>query len=290
MDAETGQGRRGVAPMNPLVSTEDLAAIIGAPDVKLLDARWRLDRTDMRPAFLAAHLPGAQFFDIEAVSDHGTPLPHMLPTAEEFAVAAGALGISETDRIIVYDDGVFRSAPRVWWSFRAFGAERVQVLDGGLPKWLAEGRATESGARAPATAVFRPRFRPELVRGYAEVRDVVAHGGAQIVDARPADRFRGDAPEPRPGLRGGHMPGSISLPSSGLYAGDQLRPPAELLAAFRNAGVDPDGAVITTCGSGVAASVLALALAVLGKEGAAVYDGSWSEWGGRADSPVVKGP
>jgi len=276
--------------MNPIISTEELAAIIGAPDVKLLDARWRLDGTDMMPGFLAAHLPGARFFDIEAVSDHGSPLPHMLPTAEAFAAAAGALGISETDRIVVYDDGAFRSAPRVWWTFRTFGAERVQVLDGGLPKWLAEGRAVESGAPAPATAVFRPRFRSELVRGYAEVRDVVDRGGAQIVDARPADRFRGEAPEPRPGLRGGHMPGSLSLPTGGLYSGDQLRPPAELLAAFRGAGVDPDGPVITTCGSGVSASVLALALAVLGKEGVAVYDGSWSEWGGRDDSPVVTGP
>lgn len=264
--------------------------MLGAPDVKLLDARWRLDGTDMRPAFAEAHLPGARFFDIDAVSDHASSLPHMLPAPGDFAAAAGSLGISETDRIVVYDDGVFRSAPRVWWTFRAFGVETVRVLDGGLPKWRAEGRPVESGSPAPAPTRFRSRFRPDLVRDYPAVLAATNGAGPQIVDVRPADRFRGEAPEPRPGLRGGHMPGAVSLPSADLYDGNQLKPAPDLLAALAKAGVDPDGPVIATCGSGVTASSLALALAVLGKPDAAVYDGSWAEWGGRPDSRVVTGP
>jgi thiosulfate/3-mercaptopyruvate sulfurtransferase len=275
--------------MSPLISTAGLAAILGAPDVKILDASWRLGGPNMRAGWAASHIPGTQFFDLDLVSDRSSTLPHMLPSAEDFATAAGALGVGDTDRIVVYDDGAFKSAPRVWWTFRVFGAPRVQVLDGGLAKWRAEGRPVESGDIPPRPAAFHARYRPELVRDYGAVLNVTEQGGEQIVDARPADRFRAEAPEPRPGMRGGHMPGARCLPVGELYAGDTMKDAAGLRAAFAAAGVDPAAPVIATCGSGVAASAVALALAVLGHEDAAVYDGSWSEWGGRGDSPVATG-
>ncbi len=276
--------------MSPLISAQDLRSLLGGPDVRLIDASWRLGGTDMRPAFEAAHIPGAVFFDLDEISDRASPLPHMLPAPEAFAQAAGALGLSETNRIVVYDDGAFMSAPRVWWSFRIFGADRVQVLDGGLPAWKAGGGELESGAANPAPARFHARFRPELVRDYGQVLHVVNHGGAQIIDARPAERFRAEAPEPRPGIRGGHMPGARCLPIGDLYAPDgRMKDSDALRAEFAAAGADPSAPIISTCGSGVAAAAITLALAVLGRQDAAVYDGSWTEWGGRDDSPIVTG-
>ncbi len=278
-------------PISPLISAEDLAAAMDAPDLKILDASWRLGGPNMRDSSEAAHIPGAQFFDLDVVCDPDSALPHMLPSPQEFGAAMGAMGVRETDHIVVYDDGGLMSAPRLWWTFRVFGAERVQVLDGGLPAWQAMGCPVESGFRTPAPETFTARYRPELVRDYEGVLDVVTgQAAAQIVDARPGDRFRGEAPEPRAGLRGGHMPGARCLPMSELYADGRLKSPEALRAAFAEAGVDPAQPAVTTCGSGVAASALALAQAVLGRDDAAVYDGSWTDWGGRADAPVATGP
>ena len=276
--------------MKTLVSTADLAAALDG--VSVVDATWFMPG-DPRSALAEhrkAHIPGAVFFDIDAIADPASPLPHMLPTPEAFAEAAGRLGLSRERPVVVYDaQGIF-SAPRVWWTLRAMGFHDVAVLDGGLKKWLAEGRPTEAGDAPVAPASVTPAFDAELVCDLAAVRSVVDQGGAQVLDGRPAARFRGEAPEPRAGLRGGHMPGACSLPFADLVEADgTLKPPAELARAVAAAGVDLHRPVITTCGSGVAAAALSLALAVLGHERAAVYDGSWTEWGGRTDTPVATG-
>jgi thiosulfate/3-mercaptopyruvate sulfurtransferase len=275
--------------MDSLVTTEWLAKHLGAPDLRIVDGTWHMPqlKRDARAEFAAAHVPGAVFFDIDAIADHATPLPHMLPGPEAFAVAAGALGIGSGDRVVVYDVRGVVSAARVWWTFRVFGHDAVAVLDGGFRKWQAEGRPVESGIPSPAPRVFTARYRPELVRDLAAMRANLASRSAQVLDARSAGRFAGTEPEPRAGLRGGHIPGSLNLPYETLYRPDgALRPPDELASAVRAAGVDLDRPVVTTCGSGVTASVLALALFLLGRRDVAVYDGSWSEWGGRADTPV----
>lgn len=278
------------AEPSPLVSTRDLAAILDEPGLRLVDATWFLDGRDARAAHAAARLPGAVFFDIDALSERESPLPHMLPAPEAFAAAMGVLGLADTDRIVVYDAQGLFSAARAWWSLRAMGARRVQVLDGGLPKWRAEGRPLASGpAPGPRPAAFRPTFRAEVVADLETLRRRLAEGSAQVVDARPAARFRGEAPEPRPGLRRGHMPGAFSLPYPELLNPDgTMKSPAGLRAAFAAAGVDPEQPVVTTCGSGVTAAIVVLALAVLGRE-ATLYDGSWAEWGGRDDTPVTIG-
>lgn len=274
--------------MSPLISVDDLAAQLGRPDLRILDASWHLDGRDARADFERAHLPGAVFFDLEAVSDPSSPLPHMLPTPDDFARSVGALGVAETDAVVVYDTAGLFSAARVWWMLRVMGAVSVRVLDGGLPAWRRRGLPVESGPAAPTPARFRPVTTPAGVADLEAVQDRLAQG-EQVVDARGAPRFRGEAAEPRPGVRPGHMPGAINLPYNRLLKDDgAMRRGADLARAFADAGVDVDRPVTTTCGSGVTAAVLNLGLAELGRQ-ADLYDGSWAEWGGRADTPVQTG-
>jgi thiosulfate/3-mercaptopyruvate sulfurtransferase len=275
--------------MDPVVTTDWLARHLGETDLRVVDGTWHMPQLgrDARAEFAAAHVPGAVFFDIDAIADRATTLPHMLPTADEFATAAGGLGIGSDDRVVVYDVRGVVSAARVWWTFRAFGHDAVAVLDGGLKKWRAEGRAVESGPASPPRRTFRARLRPELVRDLGAMRANLDSRAAQVLDARSAGRFAGTEPEPRAGLRGGHIPGSLNLPYETLYRADgTLRPPDELRSAVVAAGVDLGRPIVTTCGSGVTASVLALALYLAGRPDVAVYDGSWSEWGARPDVPI----
>jgi thiosulfate/3-mercaptopyruvate sulfurtransferase len=275
---------------DPLVSTAWLADHLA--DVQLVDATWHMPgEGDGRATYAAGHIPGAVFFDIDAVADPATDLPHMLPSPDAFAEAAGALGLSRERPVVVYDaHGIF-SAPRVWWTLRAMGFNDVRVLDGGLKVWRAEGRPVTTEAPAPAPAALAAAHRPELVRDLTAVRAALDAGSAQLVDARAAPRFRGEAPEPRAGLRSGHMPGARNVPWGPLVAADgRLKPEPELRAAFEAAGVDLSGPIVTTCGSGVSAALLALALARLGRDDIPVYDGSWTEWGGHPDTPVATGP
>jgi thiosulfate/3-mercaptopyruvate sulfurtransferase len=276
---------------DPLVSTDWLAERLGRDDVQVVDATWFLPGEGVgRESYEAGHIPGAAFFDIDEVADRSTGLPHMLPRPEAFAEAAGRLGLKREATLVVYDaQGIF-SAPRVWWTLRTMGFPRVLVLDGGLKKWRAEGRPVETGPQALAGTMLESVFDRELVRDVDAVRELLERREAQLVDARPAARFRGEAPEPRPGLRSGHMPGACNVPSGGLVNPDgTLKSKAELEALFKAGGVDLTGAIVTTCGSGVTAALLALALARLGREDVPVYDGSWAEWGGRADTPVATG-
>jgi thiosulfate/3-mercaptopyruvate sulfurtransferase len=276
--------------MDALVSTDWLAAHVRDADLRVLDGSWHMPqaRRDPRAEFLGAHLPGAAFFDIDGIADRTNPLPHMLPTPDVFADAVGALGVGTGDRVVVYDTRGVVSAARVWWTFRVFGHDAVAVLDGGLPKWKAEGRPLESGEAKPVRRVFHATPRPSLVRDLAAMRDNLTTAHEQVLDARSSGRFTAAEPEPRAGLRGGHIPGSLNLPSDTLLGPDgTLLPPGDLRKRFEAAGVDFTRPVTTTCGSGITASVLAFGLHLLGHPRVAVYDGSWTEWGGRADTPVA---
>lgn len=276
-----------------IVSTSWLATHLDDACLRVIDATWFMpdDPRDARAEFARAHIPGAVFFDIDAIADHSTDLPHMAPDAETFAAALQTLGIPQGAQVVVYDAQGLFSAPRVWWTFRLMGWRDVAVLDGGLPKWRAEGRALASSRTSPApVAATEPTRDPRLIRDRAQVQAALADGSAQLLDARSHDRFTGAAPEPRPGLRPGHMPGALNLPFGDVLAPDgTLLPPTALREVFATAGIDLTRPVITSCGSGITAALLFLALERAGAGQVALYDGSWAEWGLPSDSPVVEG-
>jgi len=278
----------------PIVGTEWLAAHLGEPGLVVIDASWYLAamQRDPRAEYLAGHIPGALFWDLDALSDQQSSLPHMLPDPQTLAREIGALGIGNSDRIVVYDgSGINLSAPRVWWTFRMAGHDEVAVLDGGITRWKSQGRPLETGSATRGPAQFAVRLRPALRKSLEDVRSAVAGGSSQVLDARSKGRFAGTEPEPRPGLRGGHLPGSRSLPFQELVGADGvLLPPDELRERYLRAGIDLDRPIVATCGSGVTACALVLGLHRLGIADAAVYDGSWSEWGRPSGPPIEQGP
>jgi len=275
-----------------LVTTEWLSGRLGAPDVVVVDGSYYLPamKRDAHAEYLSGHIPGAIFFDIDAIKDHSNPLPHMLPAQEQFSSDVGRLGIGDQDTIIVYDGMGLYGAARVWWTLRAFGAQNVLVLDGGLPKWKAEGRPLETGAATPRPRTFNARLNRRVVASVDDVQKALASNSAQVIDTRAAERFRGEVPEPRPGLRSGHMPGSFNLPFQNVLEDGRLAATGKIAAAFKAGGVDVGKPIITSCGSGVTAAILTFALDALEKSQGSLYDGSWVEWGARADLPVATGP
>lgn len=277
---------------DPMVSTEWLAEHLNAPGIRVVDATWFMpgDARDAKALYAESRIPGAVFFDIDDIADTESSLPHMLPSPEKFAARMRQLGIGDGMRIVVYDrHGVF-SAARVWWTFRVMGHEDVVVLDGGFPAWEAANLPIEDDAPAPRTERhFSVQYRADLVRDLSDMRRLIEAGAVPVLDARPAPRFRGEAAEPRAGLKSGHMPGAKSVPSSALTNGGFLRSREELSEIFANAGIDMNLAPVCTCGSGITAALIALALARLGRWNASVYDGSWAEWGGREDTPIATG-
>lgn len=279
---------------DPIVSCAWLAERLEAPDVRVLDATWFLpgDGRDAKALYAERRIPGAVFFDIDEIADTESGLPHMLPPPEKFAARMKRAGVGDGARVVVYDNHGLFSAARVWWTFRVMGHDDVSVLDGGFPAWERGGYAIETGppqSRQPRH--LTPRVRADLVRSLSDMRRLVDAGSGPVLDARPAARFTGQAPEPRAGLRSGHMPGAQSVPAGSLIASDgTLKPAQELAAIFQEAGADAQNAAVCTCGSGITAAIIALALARIGRWDAAVYDGSWAEWGGLSDTPVTTGP
>ncbi|TXN20756.1 3-mercaptopyruvate sulfurtransferase [Methylobacterium sp. WL9] len=277
----------------PFVTPDWLHQRLSAPDIVVLDASWYLPAQgrDAEAEFRAAHVPGAIRFDIDAVSDETSPLPHMLPRPEVFSSRMRALGIGDGAQIIVYDGLGLFSAPRVWWMLRTFGVRDVAILEGGLPAWIAAGYPTEDGeARPRERRHFTARFDHGSVADTGDVARALDRNAAQVVDARSGPRFRGEEAEPRPGVRPGHMPGARNVHYAALQANGRLKDEASLRAAFAEAGVDLDRPVITTCGSGVTAAIVSLALETLGRPPRALYDGSWADWGSDESRPVATGP
>src|SRR5689334_108087 len=279
---------------DPLVTTDWLAAHLNDANVRIIDASFKMPGVLPLPKddYLNAHIPGAVFFDVDAVSDHESPLPHMFPSAEQFGRDVGALGVGNDDTVVIYDAGGWVAGPRAWWMFLSYGHDKVRILDGGLKKWRAEGRPVEGGEVPARPASFKAAYDARRVRSIGEMIANVSSQAEQVIDARAADRFEGRVAEPRQGLRSGHIPGSRNLPYNQLFdaATGAMKPLDELRKAFAAAGVDTARPIVTSCGSGVSAAVLTLALYRLGVRGSALYDGSWSEWGVEAGPPVATGP
>ncbi len=280
-------------PNDPTVSPAWLAERLDAPDIRVVDATWFMpnDERDAKALYAERRIPGAIFFDIDEISDTDSPLPHMLPAPEKFASRMKKRGIGDGTRVVVYDNHGIFSAARVWWTFRVMGHEDVVVLDGGFPAWERAGFEIETGPPTQRMERhFTPRVRSDLVRSLNDVRRTIEDKRVPVLDARPAPRFRGDVAEPRAGLKSGHMPGALSVPSGSLTNEDgSLKSSADLQAIFDKVGADVSHGAVCTCGSGITAAIIALALARLGHWDAAVYDGSWAEWGSRDDTPVVTG-
>ncbi|ASY62943.1 Thiosulfate sulfurtransferase, rhodanese [Sinorhizobium sojae CCBAU 05684] len=274
-----------------VVSADWLEQRLGDPKVRIVDAAWYLpaQNRDPKAEYAAAHIPGAVFFDQDAIADQTSGLPHTLPSQQAFAEAVGAMGIGEDDTIVVYDGPGIFTAPRVWWMFRIMGAKNVYVLDGGMDGWKAEGRPTTSEVPSPAPRSFHPALNATAVTAFERMKDIVENRLAQVADARSAGRFTGEEPEPRAGMRSGHMPGAKNLPSGVFSENGKLKDLESLHAIFADAGIDMAKPVVTTCGSGVTAAIITLALQSLGHTNNTLYDGSWSEWGGRPDTPVAFG-